>query len=65
MQLFRDYAIITIDDDINYSPDTFETLYNNYLDYPNIIMGRRSHYFNYRINGELKSYSKWNLNKRK
>ena len=59
MQLFRDYAIINIDDDIKYSPDTFETLYNNYLDYPNIIVGRRSHYFKYRINGELKIYNKW------
>lgn len=59
MQLFRDYAIINIDDDINYSPNTFETLYNNYLDYPNIIVGRRSHYFNYRINGELKKYNEW------
>ena len=65
MQLFRDYAIINIDDDIKYSPDTFETLYNNYLDYPNIIVGRRSHYFKYRINGELKIYNKWIFEQKK
>lgn len=59
MQYFRDYAIITIDDDIYYSKDCFETLYNSYLEYPNLISGRRSHYMKYRINGELDNYLKW------
>ena len=61
MKKFRDYAVITIDDDIYYAPDTFESLYNSYLEYPNLISGRRSHYMTYNKNGELKSYLKWEL----
>ena len=59
MQLFREYAIITIDDDIFYSPDTFESLFNSYLEYPNVISGRRSRFITYRKNGEFKKYSEW------
>ena len=59
MRLFREYAIITIDDDIFYSPETFESLFNSYLEYPNVISGRRSHYITYRKNGEFKKYSEW------
>ena len=59
MKSFRDYAIITIDDDIYYSKDLLETLYNSYLEYPNIISGRRSHYIKYRINGEIDKYINW------
>jgi hypothetical protein len=59
MQKYRDYAIMTIDDDIFYANDTFESLYYSYLENPNIISGRRSHYMTYRINGELERYSKW------
>lgn len=61
MQKYRDYAIITIDDDIYYAPDTFESLYNSYLKYPNLVSGRRSHYMTYNKNGELKRYLKWKL----
>ena len=28
MKLFKDYAIITLDDDIGYANDTFESLFN-------------------------------------
>ena len=59
MKKYRDYAIITIDDDIYYAPDTFESLYNSYLKYPNLVSGRRSHYMTYNKNGELKRYLKW------
>ena len=61
MQLFREYAIITIDDDIFYSPEAFESLFNSYLEYPNIISGRRSHYITYRNNGEFKNYLEWEI----
>ena len=61
MQKYRDYAIITIDDDIYYAPDTFESLYNSYLKYPNIVSGRRSHYMTYNKNGELKPYYEWKM----
>ena len=44
MKLFKNYAIITLDDDIGYANNTFETLFNAYIENPNIINGRRSHF---------------------
>ena len=61
MKLFKSYAIITLDDDIGYSNDTFETLFNAYIENPNIINGRRSHLMTYKNNGELNQYNKWVL----
>ena len=43
MKKYRDYAIITIDDDIVYTNDLIETLYNSYLNYPNCIHARSVH----------------------
>ena len=43
MKKYRDYAIITIDDDIVYTNDLIETLYNSYLKYPNCIHARSVH----------------------
>ena len=60
MKLNRNYAIITIDDDLGYSKDTFESLYNAYIENPNVICGRRAHLMTFKKNGELKSYYKWN-----
>ena len=59
MQSFRDYAIITLDDDMGYANDTFKSLFNAYLENPNVISGRRSHLMTYNENGELKRYYKW------
>ena len=59
MNLYREYAIITLDDDIGYAKDTFKSLYKAYLDNPNIISGRRSHLMTYKNNGELKGYFDW------
>lgn len=59
MKLFRDNAIITLDDDIGYSNDTVESLVNAYIENPNIISGRRAHLMTYTNNGELKRYSQW------
>ena len=68
MQLFRDYAIITLDDDLGYSYDTFESLFNAYVENPNIINGRRAHLMTFKKSGELKPYMCWifqyrNINK--
>lgn len=60
MQKFRDYAIITLDDDTYYARDTFENLYNSYLEYPNLVSGRRCHLMTYKQNKELKNYFEWN-----
>ena len=59
MKNFKDYAIITLDDDIGYSNDTFESLFNSYIKNPNVISGRRSHLMTYQNNGELNGYFKW------
>ena len=57
MKSFRNYAIITIDDDIGYAQDTFQSLFNAYIENPNIISGRRSHLI---IN---KIQKKWRIKK--
>ena len=61
MQFYRDYAIITLDDDLGYSIDTFESLFNAYIENPNIISGRRAHLMTYKNSGELKNYFGWNF----
>lgn len=38
--------VITTDDDIYYAPDTIETLYNSYLEYPNSIHAHRCDWLN-------------------
>lgn len=37
MKKYRDHAIITIDDNIIYTNDLIETLFNSYTKYPNCI----------------------------
>ena len=59
MNKYRDYAIITVDDDIIYSHDMLISLINSYLDHPNIVSGRRSHIMEYKKNGELGNYMSW------
>ena len=59
MEYFKEYAIITLDDDAGYVQDTFETLYNSYIENPNLISGRRGHLMTYKKNGEIKKYRKW------
>ena len=43
MKKYKNYAIITIDDDIIYTDDLIESLYNSYLKCPNCIHARRVH----------------------
>ena len=65
MKLFRDHAIITLDDDLGYAKDTFESLFNNYVENPNVISGRRGHLMTFKNNGELKKYIEWKFEQRK
>ena len=58
MKKYRDYAIITIDDDIIYPNDLIETLYSSYIKNPNCIHARLVH----RImteNNRVSPYDKW------
>ena len=59
MKKYRDYAIITIDDDIIITNDLIETLYNSYLKYPNCIHSRSVDKIITDNNNEVLSYSKW------
>lgn len=43
MKKYKDFPIITIDDDVQYYPDTVENLVNCYKKYPNCISARRCH----------------------
>ena len=58
MKKYKDYAIITIDDDIIYTSDLIETLYNSYLKYPNCIHARRVHKIMLE-NNKVLPYNKW------
>ena len=58
MKKYRDYAIITIDDDIIYTKDLIESLYNSYLKYPNCIHARRVHKIQFK-NNRILPYEKW------
>ena len=59
MKKYRDYAIITIDDDIIYTNDLIETLYNSYLKYPNCIHARNVHKIITDNNNKVLPYNKW------
>jgi hypothetical protein len=59
MKLSRDYAMITLDDDIGYLDDTFESLFNAYIENPNIISGRRTHLMTQSNIGDYKGYFNW------
>ena len=58
MKKYREYAIITIDDDIIYTNDLIETLYNSYNKYPNCIHSRRVHKITIKDN-KILPYKKW------
>lgn len=59
MQKYRNHPIITIDDDVFYTPDLIESLMNSYKKYPNCVHGRRVHKKTYNDDGTLKEYKKW------
>ena len=61
MLKYPEYAIVTIDDDIIYCKKMLESLYNSYIDHPNIVSGRRGHLMRYKKNGELKRYKFWKV----
>ena len=56
---YRDYAIITLDDDIYYSSDTILSLYESYINHPNVISGRRTHLIKYKRSLQIDKYTKW------
>ena len=65
MLKYPEYAIVTVDDDIIYSKNMLKSLYNSYIDHPNIVSGRRGHLMRYKKNGELNKYVTWNFEYKK
>lgn len=61
MQKYREYPIITVDDDVLYSKDLIKSLYESYLKEPNCIHGRRARKISYDKNGFCKKYNNWPL----
>jgi len=59
MQKYRDYAIITFDDDQVYSKDAIKELFESYLKHPDCVSARRVHLMKKGINGKISSYSNW------
>jgi len=61
MLKYPEYAIVTVDDDIIYSKNMLKSLYNSYIDHPNVVSGRRGHLMKYKKNGELNKYVSWSF----
>ena len=59
MSKFRDHAILTVDDDTIYCQNMVNSLYNSYIEHPNIVSGRGGHFMKYKNNGELMDYLSW------
>lgn len=52
--------MITIDDDIFYSPKIIEYLYETHKKHPNAIIANRCHQMTFDKNGNIQPYAKWN-----
>ena len=53
--------IVTADDDLFYPVDWLERLYDNYLEYPDCIIGQRARKIRFKINGEIAPYKRWRV----
>lgn len=61
MQKYRELPIITIDDDIIYTKDLIESLYDTYLKHPDCVCARRVHKITFNSNGGIKNYNDWKM----
>ena len=61
MQNYCDDIIITVDDDIVYSKDTFFYLVNSFMKHPNAISANRVHKMVFDSNNIIQPYQKWNF----
>lgn len=53
--------IVTADDDIFYPKDWLKKLYDNYLEYPECIIGQRARKMCFDDNDEIDSYNNWKM----
>lgn len=59
MKKYRQYPIITIDDDVIYTPDLISSLYTAYASNPKCVCARRVHLITYTNRGTIKKYDDW------
>lgn len=58
-QEFADDIIVTVDDDLQYSPNTLATLYRSYLLYPDAVSTMRAHLMLISPENEIFPYHMW------
>ena len=58
-QEFAENIIVTVDDDLQYSPNTLETLYRSYLLYPDAVSTMRGHLMLISPENEIFPYHMW------
>ena len=59
MQEYPEDLIVTVDDDLTYSPDTLAVLYNSYLLYPDAVSTVRAHLMVHDENRQILPYLSW------
>lgn len=59
MQKYPDDIVITVDDDVEYRPDTVETLLRSYIRFPFAVSALRAHCIAFDENGSIKPYERW------
>jgi len=62
MKKYKNYAVITVDDDHEYDNDLCESLWKSYINHPNLISARRVHFIKRDINGNTLPYREWKYN---
>ena len=61
MSDFPNDIIITVDDDVMYSPVCLEKLYSSYLRYPKAVSANRVHRISLNEEGSIKPYLEWDF----
>lgn len=61
LQEFSDDIVITVDDDVIYSPTMIESLLNSYKNHPRAVSARRTRIIS-KENGGISKYINWELN---
>ena len=59
MKKYKEYPIVTVDDDVEYANDLIFSLNNSYLEFPYCVSARRVHKIKYDENGIPLPYNKW------
>ena len=61
MQQYPDDIVVTVDDDLYYSSDMLELLYNAYVKHPDCVCAMRCHLIKFDKNGAVRPYKQWGI----